>query len=409
MTRTTARWMSLIVAICCSISFAETYHIDPAKGTDDGDGSAAKPWKTLEQAAKQHFGKLKGGDTVLLASGYHGDVTFSGNNGSTVTIAAAKGAKPQLARLTIRQGTNWLVKGLIISPSFSEATYKGNMVSLGENGESSKLAIEDCYLFTEEDSSGWDIEKWMSAASGILLGRNGRELTARNNYIRNVRFGITMTSYDSLAEGNVVENFSADAMRVTRDGQTAQYNILKNVYVSDADGDKNHDDGIQCFLFNKGRGEVKNITLVGNIIIAHEDPNQKFKNSLQGIGFFDGPLTDFKVTDNVLDVDAYHGISLYDAVNAVVERNVVWTSGQGKARAWIMFGTKSKGDNPSKNNLARDNYANKYNLKNPGTTAERNETVTPAIYKKALDQVLKTINDKFGAKHPTADRPRMGK
>jgi hypothetical protein len=34
--------------------------------------------------------------------------------------------------------------------------------------------------------------------------------------------------------------------------------------------------------------------------------------------------------------------------------------------------------------------------------------VTEEIYKKALADAMKTINDKFGATHPTADRPRLG-
>jgi preprotein translocase subunit YajC len=410
MTRYTARWAILFVLLCCPMVLSETYHIDPENGADDGDGSAAKPWKTLEQAAKKHFGKLKGGDTVLLASGFHGAATFAGDNESTVTIAADKGAKPKLHSLNIRSGSNWLVKGLLISPSFGEGGEAGrNIVTFGENGDSSKIALEDCYVFGVEDSSSWGAKEWMDAPSGILVGRNGKDLTVRNCYIRNVRFGISMTAFDSLAEGNVIENFSADGIRVTRDGQTAQYNVIRNAYVSDADGDKNHDDGIQCFLFNKGKGEVKNITIVGNVVIAHDSPNQKLKNAMQGIGFFDGPLTDFKVTDNVVYVETYHGISLYDAQNAVVERNVVWTPGAGKVQGWIMFGTKSKDEVLTRNNTARNNFANKYNLKAPGTTADKNEKATEEIYDKALKQAIKTINDKFGETHPTAEKPRLAK
>ena len=409
MPRLTAPMAALLLFALCAPLLAETYHVDPAKGSEDGDGSAAKPWKTLAEVAKaKQLATLKGGDTVLLASGYHGDVALAGDNASTITIAADKGAKPQLSRLTIKSGSNWLVKGLIISPSFGEASYTTAIVTFGENGESSKISVEDCYIFNVEDASGWDAKEWMAAKSGMLVGRNGRDLTARNNYIRNVRFGITMTSFDSVCEGNVIENFSADAIRVTRDGQVAQYNVIRNVYVSDKDGDDNHDDGIQAFLFNKGKGELKNITINGNIIIAHDSPNQKLPNTLQGIGFFDGPLVDFKVTDNVVNVDAYHGISLYDAQNAVIERNVVW-SGPGAAnKAWIMYGSKPKQASPGKN-VARDNYSNKFTFKIPGITEENNKPSTEAIYKKALDAAYKTICDKFGEQHVAAERSRMGK
>jgi len=43
----------------------------------------------------------------------------------------------------------------------------------------------------------------------------------RTTHVYNVRFGIAMTSFDSTAEGNLVANFSADGIRVTRDGENA--------------------------------------------------------------------------------------------------------------------------------------------------------------------------------------------
>jgi polygalacturonase len=313
------------VLAVCGQALAADYLIDPAKGASDGDGSKGRPWKTLEEVAKSGKLKgLKGGDTVYLADGYHGDVTFSGENASMVTIAAAPGARPKLSRLVISSGKNWTVKGLVISPSFGKA-YKDEIVCFGEAGESSNLVIEDCYIFTEEDASKWDAQKWLKANDGVYMGQHGRNLTLRNCFVRNTRFGIQLAAYDSVCEGNVVSDFSADGMRATRDGETVRDNIIKNVYLGDAEGDANHDDGIQVFLFNVGSGTVRNISMIGNIIIAHEDPKQKYMNALQGLGFFDGPLVNFVVKDNVVNVDQYHGISLYDAENADVEGNVVWS------------------------------------------------------------------------------------
>lgn len=402
-----AALLAASVLALCSQSFATTYYADPAKGSADNDGSQEKPWKTLEEVVKDGKLKtLKGGDTLLLAEGYHGAVSFSGENDSTVTIAAAPGARPKLSRLTIPGGKNWDIKGLVISPSFGKAPYKGEIVSFGDHSPSSKITIEDCYIFTEEDSSNWDAQKWMSVNSGIVMGRNGTDLTLRNNYIRNVRFGISLEAYDSMCEGNVVSNFSGDAMRITRDGETAQYNILKNCYVSAKDGDKNHDDGIQCFLFNKGTGLMKNVKIIGNIVIAHEDPDQKLKNDLQGISGFDGPLQDFVVTDNVVNVDAFHGLSWYDAINAHIERNTSWSETGGQGRSWIMLGSKPK-VHASRDNTVKDNYAGIFNLKQPGTVAENNKPVTEAIYKDALKKLYKTICDKYGEKHFAANREKL--
>ncbi len=377
---------------------ASTFYVEPEKGTAEGDGSKGRPWKTLEEVvSKGGLKKVKGGDTVLLGEGFHGEVKFAGENESVVTIAAAEGKRPTLSRLTISSGKNWMVKGLVVSPSLGKEGYKGNIVSFGESGESSKITVEDCYIYTVEDASKWEVKEWMEANSGVNVGRKGKGLTLRNCFIRNTRFGVTLAAEEAVCEGNVISDFSADGIRATKDGQVVQYNVIKNSYVSGGDGDANHDDGIQCFLFNKGTGTVKGVKTVGNIIIAHEDAKQKWKGSLQGVGYFDGPLVDFVVTDNVVNVDAWHGIALYDAQNALVERNVVWTdpAEAGKARAWIMFGTKQK---VAKDNVAKNNFATKFNLKQPGTVEEKNEICTAEIYEAGLKKAYKVICDKFGEK-----------
>ena len=382
-----------------------TYYADPVKGSSVGDGSAAKPWKTLEEVVAQgQLKTLKGGDTLLLLSGHHGAVTFGGDNDATVTIAAAPGEHPTLSRLTITRGSNWCVKGLVVSPSLGPAPYKGNIVAFGEGGPSTRITVEDCYVFTVEDASGWDAAQWMNANSGILMGRNGRDLTLRNCFVRNTRFGITLTSFDSLCEGNVVSGFSGDGMRATRDGERVQYNIIKNCYMGPADGDNNHDDAIQCFLFNKGTGAMTGLTFIGNIIIGNEDPNQKLKHPCQALGFFDGPLVKFVVTDNVVSTEHWHGVSLYDAQECRVESNVTWTPPGVRARAGIRLGTKQK---LAKDNTVRNNYACSFDLKQPGTVAENNKPSTQAIYDEALKKAYQVICGKFGEKHVAAGRSRM--
>ncbi len=382
-----------------------TYYVNPAQGSDDGDGSAAKPWKTLETViANGQLKSLKGGDTLELESGIHGAAKFSGDNDAMITIAAGKGQRPQISQLTFH-GKNWTVRGLVISSSFGKEPYKGNMVTFGENGESSKLTVEDCYIFTEEDASNWDAKQWMAANSGINMGRNGTDMTVRNCYVHNVRFGISLCSPDSMCEGNVITDYSGDGIRGTRDGDTMQYNIIKNIYVSAADGDPNHDDGIQTFLFNKGSGLIKNMKTIGNIIIAHEDPNQKWKNTLQGLGYFDGPRDGFVISDNVVNVDAYHGISIYNCRNSVLERNVVWTAPGEKIRSWMYIGGK---DPDMANNISRNNYSNKYSYDKKNPPKQENDQIsTEKIYNEALEKQFKVICDKFGESHFVADRPRM--
>jgi len=384
---------------------ADTYYILPDKGSDNGDGSEANPWKTLEAVASSgKLGRLNGGDVVLLGTGHHGSVKFSGNNRSMITIAAGKGQKPTLSRLEIASGKNWHVKGLLVSPSYGES-YGGSIVSFGESGQSTDIIVEGCYIFTEEDSTDWSAKQWISANSGVNVGRHGKGLVLRNNYILNTRFGINLASFDAVCEGNVVDAFSADAIRAMRDGQVIRHNVIKNIFVSSADGDKNHDDGIQAFLFNKGTGTVRDITIEGNIIISQEKPGRKFATNMQGIGLFDGPLVDFVVTDNVVNTSHWHGVSLFDAQNAVVERNVVYTDSGGRMKPWIMFGTKNK---QAKDNVARNNYAHDFRLDQPGTKEENNQPVNAGVYRQALSRALATIVKKYGREIEAADKPRLG-
>ncbi|MCW8132071.1 MAG: right-handed parallel beta-helix repeat-containing protein [Planctomycetota bacterium] len=406
--RKIAGFLACLLVTCACSTRAATFYSDPEKGQASNDGSAAAPWGALESVIKNgQLAKLKGGDMLLLRSGFHGEARFEGVNEAMVTIASEPGQSPRLARLEIEKGKNWTVKGLAISASFAKDRYKGNMVTIGERGESSELVVEDCFVFTEEDSSKWGKDEWMKANSGILMGRHGKNLTLRNNYVLNTRFGICMTSFDSLCEGCVVANFSADGIRMTRDGETAQYNVVKNAFVSMGDGDENHDDAIQCFLFNKGTGMMRNLTVRGNILLNPEgETKHPHFNTMQAIGFFDGPLVDFLVEDNVVNTIHWHGVALYDAQNSKVLNNTCWTSFDEKPKPWVMLGSKL---GQSKGNTVKGNHAFTFNFKADGSvTAEGNEKITEEYYKQRLKEAEETIAAKFGRYHPVAKYGRLG-
>lgn len=381
-------------------------HLDPSSGTLAGDGSAADPWPGLDEViAAGLMAQVEAGATLVLHDGLHGDVSLSGDNAELITITAAPGEQPQLARLVIREGSRWLIRGLTISPSFASAPYDGNIVSLGESGESSELIVEDCFVYTELDSSGWSVQQWMDANSGVLLGRHGTNLTLRNTHILNTRFGVSLTSYDSLCQGNLISNFSGDGIRVTRDGITVSDNVIKNAYVSDADGDGNHDDAIQCFLFNVGTGTVRDVTIRGNIIINREDDGQPYSNTLQAIGFFDGPLINFLVEDNIVLTIHWHGVSLYDAQGSTIRNNVCYSRWPDDPRPWVMLGQKQ---DLADGNTVTGNYAHSFDFAaDPNVTASDNEPITEAIFNTRLAERLAAISATFGANHPVSGHPRV--
>ena len=397
------------------------YYVDPAKGSPDNDGSAAAPWRTVEEVIQKGLirtrsaeGKVsrpnapvQPGDTLLLRSGYHGEIHLAGaHNEQFITVASEPGQRPVVSRLEIRDGAKWIIRGLTITPEGSPRPHKGDLVVLAEGGPSEELILEDCFLYTALDSSKWTAKDWMEACSGIFLGRHGTKLVARNNHILNTRFAMALCSPDSLCEGNIVENFSADGIRVTRDDLTVQYNVIKNIYLSDADGDANHDDGIQVFLFNKGTGTVRRAVIRGNLIITREDPAQPFPATMQGIGCFDGPLVDFLVEDNVVLVSHWHGISLYDAQNCVIRNNAVYTKWlEVRLRPWIMLGGKQ---GAAKGNRVEHNIACTFDFKaDPEVKAEDNRPAKEEEFNRKRHELEVVLATKFGRTHPVSGRVRV--
>jgi preprotein translocase subunit YajC len=402
-----------LIAIAAALLFpahcvhAEDYYAIPGKGNAENPGTVSHPWGTLEQAARDgHLSRLKGGDRVLLGSGYHGHVKLQGENKITVVIEPIKGQKPTLGRLTITKGAHWTVRGLTVSPSCGGKEYKGSIVTFAEGGISHDIVIEDCFVYTTKDTSKWGPKEWMSTNSGIFMGRHGKNLTLRNNYVLNTRFGISLCAYNSLCEANVVSGFSGDGIRITRDGITVQYNVIKNVYVGEKDGDKNHDDAIQCFLFNKGTGTVKDVIVRHNLILNQDEENQPYATIFQAIGFFDGPLVNFRVEDNVIGVKHWHGVSLYDAQNCTIRNNVVFNPWGGRFTPWVMLGSKQ---NKAHGNTVTGNYAHKFNFKaDPSVKSSDNKKATEEIFMAARNRLIQTINKRFNERHPVAGRRRIG-
>jgi len=424
--------IAFFLLMAAATTHAATFYCDPAEGSPQGDGSAQRPWRTVEEVLSARLvefrdkdGKsanpnapVKAGDTILLRSGWHGLIRIPrGYNDEFITIAADKGQAPQVGWIEIGEGRKWLIQGLTVSPSLIPPTSSiastpsrppHNLVSLGERGgeESAELVIADCFIYSVLDTAAWTGRDWVEKPqSGIWLGRHGKGHVARNNYVLNTRFGIALCAEDCLCEGNIVANFSADGIRATRDGQIVQYNVIKNNFVGARDGDPNHDDGIQVFLFNVGTGTLRNIAIRGNIIVARETDGLPFPNPLQGIGCFDGPLVNFTVEKNVVCVNHYHGITLGDAQGCTIQDNTVFSRWEGRMRPWVMLGQKK---NLAGGNTVRNNLAHSFNFRaDAEVKAENNREVTEAEFKTKLSELAAFIDGKFGKLHPAAQRPRL--
>jgi hypothetical protein len=356
------------------VAHAAEFFVDPAAGSASGDGSREHPWQTWEAVVQAGLvgTTIHAGDTVWLRSGKHGaSVVKSGTFAPAITLAAEAGQTPQLTSASFAQTKGWVVRGLTLSPSFG--TKKGgNIVSIDK--ASSDVTLRDCRLFSVEDASGWTAQDWINtASSGIQV--SGDHITISHNEVKNVRFGISVDGPNALIQYNSVINFSADGLRGLGDDGVFQYNVVKNVYVSQDDGDDNHDDGFQSWSTGPngpGSGVVKRVVLRGNVIINREDPAQKLTNELQGVGCFDGFFEDWIVENNVVATDHWHGISLYGMRGGrIVNNTVIDVNDTSPGPPWIMVSPHKDGT-ASSNVLIRNNLATDYSIEGDNLTQDHN-------------------------------------
>lgn len=358
---------------------AAEFYVDPVNGSTGGDGSAAKPWQSLEQVVTDGaFGTtIKAGDTVFLRSGHHGAPIFKGGDYTPpITVAAAPGEKPTAASVAFKGAKGFTLRGLSISPSYALTPTVGDIVLIDPS--SARVTVEDNEIFSVTDSSAWGAGDWINAASSGIFVR-GEGCVARNNGVTNVRFGISVDGKGALVEKNRIVNFSADGLRGLGDDGVFQYNLIKNVYVSDADGDPNHDDGFQSWSVGPsgvGTGVVKNVVLRGNVFINREDPNQKLQNSMQGIGCFDGFFEGWVVENNVVVTDHWHGISFYGMRNSrIVNNTVIDVNDVTPGPPWIKV-TAHKDGTPSQDVVVRNNLSTDFQLDGTNVTDDHNTKLT---------------------------------
>ena len=103
---------------------------------------------------------------------------------------------------------------------------------------------------------------------------------------------------------------------------------------------------------------MKNVVIDANEFYEWRSPKRSGIECVsQGIAIFDGRLDGFQVTNNLVAVSSYHGISLSGATNGIVANNTVVNPGGvrlGYPR--IMIDSGKKGE-PSQNVVVANNLA----------------------------------------------------
>jgi len=395
-------WILLLFVTLPAIG--RDFYVDPISGSNAGDGSAAQPWKTLQAVVEAnlietrdwsalpytpartlvpvHAGApVKAGDTLWLRSGYHGKLSIRGAyNAAPITIAAQRGQAPRLSGVTIEAAQNWVLRGLSISPSFAPPLQQTTIVTVQDHdffGPAWDVVIEDGEIFSIADASTWSATQWINLASnGVDVGAD--RVVVRNNRIRNVRFGIGVGGKDARIQHNLIDGFSADGLRGLGDNGLFEYNTVQNNYINDPP-DGNHDDGFQSWSVGPGgvgTGEVRGVTLRGNVFISATDPDNPLRSTMQGIGCFDGFFVDWVVENNVVITDHWHGISFYGMRDSrIVNNTVIDVNSVSPGPPWIMV-TAHKDGRPSENVVVRNNLATDYSLAGNNITADHNLEIT---------------------------------
>ncbi len=398
----TARTGIAALLVCAAVRVsAADFYIDPVNGSDSGDGSAQNPWRSLEAVFDNGLietqdwpsypyepgmqlvvvnpgAPVRAGDTLWLRSGYHGDLVIEhAYNTAPITVAAEAGQTPHVRSLTVQAAQNWVVRGLSISPSYSSPNEQITMVEISDHdyfGPAWDIDFGNSELFSVDDASGWGADEWVNlASSGVYVG--AARIGVHDNTLRNVRFGIGVDGANASIRHNVIDGFSADGLRGLGDYDVFEYNRVQNDKIGDPD-DPNHDDGFQSWSVGAdgqvGTGQVTGVVLRGNLFINSTDPNDPLRNSMQGIGCFDGFFVDWVVENNVVITDHWHGISFYGMRDSRIVNNSVIDNIDGEpGPPWIMV-TDHKDGTPSDNVVVRNNLSADFELSGNNLTIDHN-------------------------------------
>ncbi len=379
---------ALVLAIAAAAAQAAVFYVDPVTGSPDNDGSAERPWKTVEQVladklirTRDKSGRIRNpgapvdaGDTLLLRSGYHGEIYYRGaHNDDFITIAAEKGHTPKVRRVFFSDASKWIIRGLGVSPSFA-AEYKPDRLIYVVNwgGRSSDFVIEDNTLYSVPDGSKWTAEQWnenVCYGISVICDR----VAIRNNRLRYVNHGITISGDTITVENNTVLHVAGDGIVCSANNASLLHNTLKYFYNVNA----NHDDGIQ---FHRGRDKITpivNARVIGNTVIGRDD---KVRNPLihspQGICNFDSPAINWRIANNLVLVQHHHGITIAGCRGGAIVNNIAYNPYGGRFFAGISLSTTHGGITAAGSVIRNNIVDSKIGYPEADNTADHNIIVT---------------------------------
>lgn len=279
------------------------------------------------------------GDTIALKSGDYGVLDLRGAKKSGfVTITAAPGQTPHFTKINIGEASHLRLTGLsIYGPA---GTNQGTMVLILN---SDNIVFDHNIVQSHDGNFAWAPMK-LGEADSPSNGLNAQQsscVSITDNTIRNIVTAIAVGGDQKdnrgqyyLVGNNVIDNYAGDGI----DHYGSHVRIENNRIVDGHDMCNNcvHQDGIQGWNYNLLPVHNSDVVIDGNTIISQVTPNLAMpSDALQGITIFNGDWDDVHVFNNVVLVNAYHGITLNWVRSGSIINNTLGSTNPAHG-IWIM-------------------------------------------------------------------------
>lgn len=383
----------LLIIMCMGVhvpSYAADYYCDPVGGSMVNDGSEGSPWASLEQVFLS--GKtFNAGDVLFLMNGPHGQSRIgSATQTDYVTILPYPGHTPKIACIRVHAGTHWAFEDLTFTTDGSGGTFT-RAYMFETLATISHIKMERCIFYSIPDSSAWTKADWDAyAEKGIFI--RGDHTVINSNTIMNTSFALEIRGDYAEVKGNLIDNFSGDALRALGSHAVYDGNVIRDAYVQDYA--VNHDDAIQLYPITNGafdpNGVIEDVVFRNNRIYSFADPitQDMIDDNLVGYwmqSFFhgDGHGENIVIENNLIVSDHYHGITLSGPLNCRVQNNTVVKTAtplnpdSGSNIPGIHLVNSKQGGYIPTDSTIRNNIASAYSYSGTGLTIENN--LQPAV------------------------------
>jgi parallel beta-helix repeat protein len=307
--------------VFCWNGYATGYYSSPSGSMTDSGTSAASPWGKLQDvfaAGKTFFP----GDTIYLMTGNHGYPVIRGINTGDVVIAGYKNNSPVINCIDFNGASHWILENVKVftnaappkAPILEHPVYP-----LSDNtlvrimNQSSYITLSGCYVYSIENSTSWSENDWnYKAWNGVVVEGTCSHTTLKLCHVKNINFGLELSGSNYTTVVNtLVENFCGDAI-IPGNNNLIEYNTFRDNYKTNG----NHCDLAQGF-------GISNLVFRGNKLIGRTSVHSTIATDCQGIGFFDGTFNNCLIENNVVSVETYHGITIYNANNCRIINNTL--------------------------------------------------------------------------------------